>query len=251
MVPNFLPPGPPGAARSPRGRRAGRLLRLVAGSLVLLVLVLSGCGAPSASAPAPSTAATARPRVLIFGDSYTEGAGAVPTTKGYAYLVGEKLGWDVTVDGVGGTGYVAPGPKQQGTYLVRLRAAPAGPFDMVVLQGSSNDERQPIDRLGPAVDSTLGAAQARYPGARFFLMGPVPLYGSVPQTKREVNDTLRDHAAKHGVGFLDPVGEVWFAHGESKTMANPTNGHPSNLGHERIRDRFVLDMARLTGTQVK
>jgi acyl-CoA thioesterase-1 len=249
MVPNVLRSAPRGHAGPPRSRRSVRLLRLLGGTFALLALVLAGCGGPST--PAPPPVAAARPRVLIFGDSYTEGAGAVPVTKGYAYLVGDKLGWDVTVDGVGGTGYLAPGPKKQGTFLVRLRAAPPGPFDIVVLQGSSNDERQPIARLGPAVDATLGAAQARYPDARIVLMGPVPLYGSVPLTKRAVDDTLREHAAKHGLDFLDPVAEVWFTHGESKTMANPTNGHPSNLGHERIRDRFVLDMARLTGAQVK
>jgi lysophospholipase L1-like esterase len=184
--------------------------------------------------------------VLVFGDSYTQGAGADPNTLGYAYQLGHQLGWNVTVDGVGGTGYVNPGPRKTGAFLDRLASAAPGPFDLIVLQGSSNDEREPLADLAPAVDQTVLAFRAKYPTARIVLLGPIALYGSVPAPKAAVNDTLKDYAASHRLSFIDAIAESWFAHGESKTMANPVNGHPSNEGHVRIRDRLVIDLSRLT-----
>jgi len=216
--------------------------------VVVTLLFAVGCaGEPRASNPAV-TPLPVHPRVLVFGDSYTQGVGADPLTLGYAYQLGDQLGWNVTVDGVGGSGYIAPGPPQQGPFLKRLTTAAPGPFDLILLQGSSNDERQPLADLAPAVDQTVAAFRARYPTARIILLGPIALHGSVPEAKAAVNDTLKNYAAGHQLSFIDPIAESWFAHGESRTMINPADGHPSNEGYLRIRDRLVIDLSRLTAT---
>ena len=217
--------------------------------IVVGLLLAAACGGEPQAANPAATPLPARPRVLVFGDSYTQGVGAIPETRGYAYQLGDQLGWDVTVDGVGGTGYVAPGPPQAGVFLKRLATAAPGPFDLVILQGSSNDERQPLADLAPAVDQTVLAFRARYPTARIVLLGPIALDGSAPAAKAAVNDTLKNYAASHELSFIDPIAESWFAHGESRTMANPSNGHPSNEGYVRIRDRLVIDLSRLTAAR--
>jgi len=237
--------------RSP-GRAGGRparaaLLLATSLGLLLLLLVQAGCSAgPQPTAP-PATGPVARPRVLIFGDSYTAGHGATPETQGYAYRVGRPLGWDVTVDGVGGTGYLAVGTngRNLGTYRTRLAAAPPGPFDVVVLQGSSNDEREPIDALPGALASTVPAFRARYPGARIVMMGPVPTFGPPVATKLAVNDVLKSYAAADGISFIDPIAGSWFGPGEWRRLTNPADGHPNNAGYGRICDRFVIDATRL------
>jgi len=215
---------------------------------LVALLVQAGCSAGPEKAAAPAaTRAAVRPRVLIFGDSYTAGHGAIPETQGYAYRIGKPLGWDVTVDGVGGTGYLAVGTKGKnlGSYRTRLDAAPLGPFDVVVVQGSSNDEREPIGALPSALATTIPAFHARYPGARIAMMGPVPTFGPPVPTKVAVNDVLKRYAADQGISFIDPVAGAWFGRDEWRQLTNPVNGHPNNAGYGRICDRFVTDAVRL------
>lgn len=209
------------------------------------------CAVPSAqpsssgSAPAVRLTVPASPRVLIFGDSYTEGYGAVPTSEGYAYRVGAALNWQVTVDGVGGTGYVATGPRHQGDYLTRLAAAPAGPFDLVVLQGSSNDQHIPAARLQRAVEQMVSATRRRYPTAQLMMLAPVAIYGGANPERAAVGAVLADYAAAQGLPIVDPIREGWFAPGSGPTYANPVNGHPNNAGYARIADLFAADAKRI------
>ncbi len=213
---------------------------------VALVLVLfAGCATGAGSTPR-ITPLPPQARVLIFGDSYTQGVGAEPQNRGYAYLMGAALGWSVTVDGVGGTGYLAPAPTNRGPYLKRLPGAPGGPFDLIVLQGSTNDERQPLAALRPAVEQTVAAFRDRYPGTRIIMLGPIAVKGVVSEPKAAVNETLKAYAKAHEVAYIDAIAESWFATSETATMANPTNGHPSNAGYQRIQDRLAIDLVRLT-----
>ncbi len=218
---------------------------LVAALSALVVSMTAGCGGATDPRPRP-TPLPAQARVLVFGDSYTEGVGAEPAHRGYAYLLGAALGWSVTVDGAGGTGYLAPAPTNRGPYRKRLAEAPAGPFDLVLLQGSTNDERQPVAGLAPAVDQTVTAFRDRYPGARIIMLGPIALRGVVSEPKAAVNETLKAYAQAHQVTYIDAVAESWFATSEVRTMVNPNDGHPSNAGHQRIRDRLTIDLVRLT-----
>lgn len=212
---------------------------------VLLLAVLAGCARVGARPAAPTWTPPPPPRVLVLGDSYTAGHGASPATAGFAYLLRGSLGWDVTVDGVGGSGYLATGNHGEGSYLTRLARAAPGPFDLVLLQGGSNDEHRPVDRLEPAVAATVTAASKRYPGARVALMGPVAVFGVVTPEKAAVHGVLERYAAASGLAFVDPIDEGWFVRGDAKTMVDRATGHPDNAGYGRIRDRFVIDATRL------
>lgn len=248
------------APRRPRGRAASRLLALVTGLVVALALA-SGCS-PAKPAPPPTCAfpdprptlvrgslsLPAHPSVLIFGDSYTEGYGAEPETKGWAYLVGRPLGWTVTVDGVGGTGYVNPGPKAEGTYLQRLPKLQGRSFDLVVMQGGSNDKDTPYPQLQQAVSRTLDAVRTEFPGATILLMAPATPYGKPDPTRVLSECVLAGLAVQQHLGFIDPLAESWFVDGDGQRYANPANGHPSNAGYVRIAARFEADVRVLLGT---
>lgn len=245
-------------------RRLGTLAVAVLSALVLaLTLASLRAGTSSLSGPQPSIATlTPRPpaaaplalppdaRVLIVGDSYTEGWGATPTSKGYAYLVGEPLGWRVTSDGVGSTGYTNSGLKKQGTYEQRVQKAPARKFDLVVLQGGSNDEGAKASDLELAVDATIHTAQQRYPTARIVLMGPVDPHGSGSSSRGAVNAVLTRYARAHSLPFVNPMGERWFKPQDAADLiggpSSPAQGHPNNAGYARIAERFVEDIKRLS-----
>jgi lysophospholipase L1-like esterase len=188
----------------------------------------------------------AHPRVLLVGDSYTYGGGAVPLSEGYAYKVAAPLGWDLTRDGAWGTGYVNPGTQGLGRFGDRLWKHPADAYSLVVIQGSSNDERYDSGTVKGGVNMTVRTVQRRYPHAQLLLVGLTTPYGSPSADRVRVNSVVRGYAAEKGVLFVDPLAERWFVPGDGSWAANPDNGHPSNAGHRRIADRFVQDVRGLT-----
>lgn len=254
----------PERARSRTGpRRLARALVLVLGAAVVLALS-SGCSpdhpqpAPEPACAMPDPAPTLapgsltlpkHPAVLLLGDSYTEGYGANPETKGWAYLVGRPLGWRVTVNGVGGTGYVNPGPHAEGTYLQRLPSLQGRSFDLVVVQGGSNDRDTGYPALQDAVSRTIDAVRAQFPGAKVVIMGPATPYGKPDPTRTLVQCVLAGYASAQQLPFIDPLGERWFVDGDGDRYANPQNGHPSNAGYRRIAERFEADVRVLVGSQ--
>lgn len=241
--------------------RPARVLALAVAAIAVLGLG-SACSAKEPPAPEPTCALPdplptlargsltlpAHPSVLLMGDSYTEGYGADPETKGWAYLVGKPLGWSVTVDGAGGTGYVNPGPQAKGSYLQRLPALQGRSFDLVVLQGGSNDRDTSYPALQDAVSKTVDLVRAQFPGAAIVILGPTSPYGKNDGTRVLMQCVLAGYATQQHVTLVDPIAETWFVDGDGKRYANPENGHPSNAGYAHIATRFEADMRLLLGT---
>jgi hypothetical protein len=207
--------------------------------------------APPQPAPAlapGSLVLPAHPSVLVLGDSYTEGYGADPETKGWAYLVGKPLGWTVTVNGIGGTGYLNPGPRNEGTYLQRLPTLQGRSFDLVVLQGGSNDRDASYPALRDAVTHTVETVRTEFPGTTVLLLGPATPYGKPDEPRIAAQCVLAGYAVQAHLPFIDPLAERWFVDGDGDRYANPVNGHPNNEGYRRIAGRFRTDVAVLLGT---
>ncbi|GAB2569160.1 SGNH/GDSL hydrolase family protein [Microlunatus antarcticus] len=203
---------------------------------------------PTAVAPKPPALLDlpAQPRVLIVGDSYTEGWGADPETEGFAFKVAAPLGWRLTRDGIGATGYRKPGAHQEGTYAQRLWRHPADAYDLVVLQGGSNDEKYAEADISAAVELTLRTVRQRYPSARLVVMEPIALYGSVYPNRAKLMRVLATSTSQHSLLVIDPVAEEWFVKGGDPALVNHAKGHPSNAGYARIADLFVRDVRALS-----
>jgi len=207
---------------------------------------------PSATPTATPTVPPVRlnlplqPDVLLVGDSYTEGVGAEPISNGYAFKVAEPLGWTLTRDGRGGSGYVNPTTYGAGIFAERLPRHPTDAYDLVVLQGSSNDVRYGNAELDANLDATLQIVRDRYPRAQVLMVGPTNPYGNPSPDLLRVNGEVKAAAAAWGVPFIDPLAESWFVPGDGRWAANPANGHPSNAGYQRIADRFVAGVRALS-----
>ena len=206
--------------------------------------------APAAAEPTPAPPRLldlpARPRVLLIGDSYTQGWGAEPMTEGFAYQVAGPLGWQLTRDGIGATGYRKPGAHQEGTYAQRLWRHPADAYDLVVLQGGSNDEKYSEAEISASVELTLRTVRQRYPSARLVVMEPVVLYGSVYPNRAKLMRVLAASTSRHSLLVIDPVAEEWFVKGGDPALINQAKGHPSNAGYARIAQLFVRDVTALS-----
>jgi lysophospholipase L1-like esterase len=198
---------------------------------------------PPASSPLLTLPAGAQ--VLIFGDSYTSGRGASTPEQGFAYKLAENEGWNVTVDGVAGTGYLERGPQRIGAYPTRMAELEAeGPFDLLIIQGSTNDFQSDNTRLPAAVTATIEAAETKFPGTPIVMVGPVT-YGGSP-ARIGVDSQLSRAAAANDTIYLSPTSANWYTAGDRAQLRDEETGNPNDSGHQALADRLTRSFAALT-----
>ncbi len=188
------------------------------------------------------------PRILVFGDSWTFGSAASDPTLGYAYLLADRLGAEVVVDGVRGSGYLKPG-LDGGSFGERVAALdPALDPDLVLLQGSINDRRLYPAGYRDAVTAVWDAVAATYPDATVVILGPAPQVLPVEAATAQIDDDLAALAAGRGWWYISPVDEGWITEANYDAVIDTGIGrdHPSTEGHAYLADR-VAEALRTLG----
>lgn len=208
--------------------------------------------APAVIAPA-ALALPEQPRVLVFGDSWTYGSAASLPTLGYAYVLGQRLDWQTTVDGVRGSGYLKPG-LDGGSYGERIAALdPALDPDLVIVEGSINDRRLPATGYRDAVIAAWDALAALYPEASIVILGPAPQVLPVEETTARIDADLADLAAARGWWYISPIADEWITTDNYAQVIDSSIGrdHPSTNGHAYLASRVAEALATMSeGTGV-
>lgn len=119
-----------------------------------------------------------RPLMVMCGDSFGEGSGAVHWHYSFAALMAERLGWDVVNGSLGGTGMTMSGPYASTyNYIGRMRLMKAAGIepDVVCILHSVNDGTS-VTR----VNSTAFVRQlkALWPQAELIVLGRMATSGS-------------------------------------------------------------------------
>lgn len=184
----------------------------------------------------------ADPRLLILGDSFTQGIGASDFRKGYAYQVGQTLGWDYRVNGEGGTGFTWPGPTDRDrVYSVRIAEAAADQSfrpNLVMLQGGVNDFRASADELRDGVVADINEVQAAFPDAQVIVFGPVSSATRLEVT-RNLDDPIAAAAREERVPYLSPLRYKWVSEQNSDLLIDADGIHPTDAGHTFIAEKVV------------
>ncbi|MBC2642709.1 MULTISPECIES: SGNH/GDSL hydrolase family protein [unclassified Rhodococcus (in: high G+C Gram-positive bacteria)] len=168
---------------------------------------------PPASAIAPYTPGPAPAQVnsklAILGDSYTAGAGAA-IDEGFGQQVAALFCWDGAYFGQGGTGYTNPGQPAEGesAYLQRVNAVIEASPDVVVIQGSTNDDGGE-DNTDKA-RKVFSAIRAGLPNAQIIALGPVAPPKEDPARVAASRDAVRAAADGEGIPFIDPIAAGWM-----------------------------------------
>lgn len=203
---------------------------------------------PEISTPGEPEAQQAGPSLLVFGDSWTFGLAATSASGGYAYLTGEMLGWDTTVAGENGSGYLRPG-ELGGLYGSRVvQLDPDLDPQVVVVQGSINDRGQDMDRLADAARSVWDALEAMYPDAELVVLGPAPSRLPVSDSVRRIDSILSRAAERDDVAYISPVDEKWItkANYDDVIDDSPTGHyHPSDGGHAYLAETLAAHLRDL------
>ncbi len=189
---------------------------------------------PSRSAPAPPAASSpVADRVVTFvGDSWTAADGS-ESGRGYAAPAAERAGWTSHVLGINGTGYLRGAPDQ--TFAQRITPAAATDADVVIVQGSLNEQWSELSALEPAARRTLADLQAAMgPDTLILVIGASYTPGTDPATIEAINDAIGRAAATVGVRFVDPAAENWNDPADPTIWADPD--HPNDAGYRLIAD---------------
>lgn len=250
--------------------RAGSWATAIASALSILTLTACATDAPAAPS-APSTAASTHapaatptepptdaelladlppePRVLIVGDSFTEGYGASGPTAAWAAVAAESLRWRATIDGVGGTGFtkdVATDGRQGLDYRRRLElhAAAGEQYDLVVLQGGLNDWQATRAAEVANVRASVAASRRAWPDAPVIVFGP----SSPPATAvaQRYAAAIASTARAAGAVVVDPVGtRAWINEANAARFDVGDGLHLNDAGYLFLAARFVAEIDAL------
>ena len=203
--------------------------------------------AGAATALAPLTIPDS-PTVLIFGDSWVYGSAAEVPTLGFAYVVADALGWQATVDGVRGSGYLKAGidGPDYGTRIADLD--PALDPDLIIVEGSINDRRLYPDGYRDAVTAAWETLASTYPEASVVVLGPAPQVLPVEEATAAIDADLADLAAMRGWWYVSPIAEGWIQPANYFDVIDTGvgNDHPSTAGHAYLAERLAASLATLS-----
>ena len=201
---------------------------------------------PASAGPVEAEAGAVR--AYFFGDSLMGGTGASPRRPVMARIAAARLGWDVEVDAWGGTGYTTSGARPP--YLDRLRApgALSGTYDVVLLEGGTNDARSAgdPDAVREAVEAVVAEVRRRQPQAQIVLMGAYepPSHGARHPGRAVVDEVVADVAEDEGLPFFSPLSGGW-SEDQAPSFLHPDRLHPTEEGYAVMGSRLTDELAAL------
>jgi lysophospholipase L1-like esterase len=206
--------------------------------------------ATTTDVPPAAPASDVAPRIAFLGDSLTVGVGA-PPERGYAWQTAEQLGWPIAVvEGVSGSGFLAPGAGRPMTE--RVDAVVAADPDVVVVAGGTNDAFQgyaPAD-VGEAASRLLADLRAGRPDATLVVVGPFPTTLETATGADPMSDAVRAAADAAGADFVDARALVLTAvpdPGQWERYISADGLHPNELGYGVMADALAAELRTLVG----
>lgn len=211
------------------------------------------------------------PRCIVLGDSYTE-----PLVC-YARRLDSLMSWEVWNSGVGGTGYVNPGPSGRVKFGDRAHSdVIANHPDIVIVAGGINDNSYLPEEVHNAALALYDQLLTNLPSAKIVVLGPWWPSGRPIQSVLDTRDAIKQAALARGLAFIDPivatnisqVNAGWITgtgnaansrgDGNADEFISVDGTHPTDLGHQflafqlamRLKNMLVSDPTPRVGLQL-
>jgi lysophospholipase L1-like esterase len=218
--------------------------RIAARIVAAVALLLSLLALPAATAGAPDR--SGQIQALFFGDSLMNGTGAHPTRPVMARVAARQLGWRITVNAFGGTGYTTGGSRGR-PYLERL-ARPgvlSTPYDVVLIEGGTNDKAADPVTMHQRTTETVAYVRSRLPTAQIVLMGAYNPMGRKYDPRRVTMDAvIRTVAVEQSLPYFSPISDHWTK-GQGARFLCRDGLHPSAFGYGVMGAKLVSTLRSL------
>ena len=190
--------------------------------------------------------------IYVLGDSVAAGQGAIDGAHGFPHTMATRLGWTLTLDGVGGTGYTSPGSSAP-LYgdPSRLNPLIAAATDYVMIQGGEVVDVPTVALTAAEATRICQAIRAAHQATRIILLGwfmPASVASASPW--KEWSAGMGAVAASVGGIFIDPLAGGWMTgSGRSGSPAGDGNAdvyrgsdgtHPTQAGHDYLGTRLAF-----------
>jgi lysophospholipase L1-like esterase len=194
----------------------------------------------------PTFAIPATPRVLFLGDSLTDGTAAENKTRfGFAPKLAALEGWkDYLVNGVGKSGFLAPGISEQAhrNYRDRLQEMyfkKTYTPNVIIFQAGAGDIDYPPADVQSKVIETVNVARKYWPDVQIALLGPIG-----PSTQvSAVNVAYSRAAYEVNIPYVDAVTVPIIKANERDQLIGNDDWHPNTAGHARIAEQLQKRLA--------
>jgi hypothetical protein len=205
----------------------------------------------AAESSAAAAEAANRPRtVLIFGDSYTAGAGATGRARRWTVLVGKAQKWVEDNFAYGSTGYLAStsGPRARAgcgsdrcpDYGQVLGGITNVAPDLILVSGGRNDVAL-VDASYPGrVAAFYRDLRKKFPAVRIVATSPIWDDDPAPAQLAGIGAAVRAGVRAVGGTYLD-IGEPLAGHHDFVAAGGV---HPNDAGHKAIAAAVDAALAR-------
>lgn len=209
--------------------------------LVVLLVLLPVLPAAAGPQPAPTGAV----RAYFFGDSLLAGTGASPRRPVMARVAAARLGWQVDVDAWGGTGFTTTGRSPGYLERLHLPGALPGRYDVVLLEGGTNDARVGSSpaQIRAGVAAVVAEVRRRQPQARIVLMGAYDPPGVLDLRRGVADAAVRDAAAELRLPFFSPWRQGWTRDQDPEAFLAADGLHPSEAGYGVMGERLAAALS--------
>lgn len=214
---------------------------------------------------------TPNSKLMVMGDSFTEGTGANGWFNGYASVIGTFLGMDTWTSGSGGTGFVNP---NSGLNRVKYQDRVQHDVinykpDLVIIQGGQNDTAYLKSDIQSAANLLFQTLKSGLSNVPIIVISNIAI-ATLTTAMTDCRDAIKTAALSNGVALIDSIdgttydfkGNVitnafgnWFTGGGNigspQTTGNRSiycwtdSGHPSNDGHRYIGERVAGEIYKL------
>lgn len=163
-------------------------------------------------------------KVTVLGDSYSSGDTLTDRHDAWVYKV--PADWDVSVNAVGATGYVATGACRDSAFDTRVKTVLATHPDLLIIQGGLNDVSATPDQLTIAANKLLTQFSTVH---RIVMVGPVDSPARTGEAT--VDKSLARVAKQHSVQYVSAL--------DWDEQFNATRLHLTPQGHQTFADEVV------------
>ena len=223
---------------------------------------LRGVASESTATVAYPTTTAKGPRLIVMGDSYTEGTGATTAFLGLPDVLSRRVNMtDTWASGSGGTGYLNVGaaltpPRVKLRDRVQTDVIAHNPR-VVVIAAGVNDAAYAAADVGVEAGLLYDAILTGLPNVELLIVGPWwPRNSSTLAAPRvAIRDALKAAALARGLYFIDSIAEEWIT-GTGTVAAPKRDGnadiyisgdttHPTDAGHKYLAERLAGHMLTL------